>query len=327
MGSRRDFLKKSTLASAFLLSGIRTVKPEEENQPNSDSKKPIVVSTWPFGIAANDEAMKLLKQGARALDAVEKGVMVTEADVKVNSVGRGGLPDRDGHLTLDASIIDEKGNCGAVGCLEHIDHPISVARKIMESTPYLLLVGEGALQFALENGFTKQDLLTTESKSTWEEWKKKNNYSPKTVDKGNHDTIGMLAIDLNGDMSGACTTSGLAWKMHGRVGDSPIIGAGLFADNEVGGACCTGKGEANIKIAGTALIVELMRNGKSPQQACEEAIKRVVHKQPDYKTFQLAYLAMNKNGEVGAYAIQKGFQYAVTTDGESKLMDSDYLLK
>jgi N4-(beta-N-acetylglucosaminyl)-L-asparaginase len=327
MSSRRDFIKKSALASAFVLGGMPEIKASTTLKTKTSGKKPIVISTWSFGVPANEAAWKILSSGGKALDAVEAGVQVPEADPKVNSVGYGGLPDRDGHVTLDASIMDENGNCGAVGCLEHIMHPISVARKVMEKTPHVMLVGEGALQFALDNGFTKMDLLTPESKEAWEKWKKENNYSPKTIDKGNHDTIGMVAIDVSGNVSGACTTSGLAWKLHGRVGDSPIIGAGMYVDNEVGGACSTGKGEANIKICGSMMIVELMRNGKSPQEACEEAIKRVAKKQSDYKEFQLAYLAMNKNGEIGAYSLQKGFQYAVAVDGENKLHDADYLCK
>jgi len=328
MASRREFIKKSTLASALLLGKAGNIVKASENKllARADGKKPIVISTWSHGVAANDAAWKVLSQNGKALDAVEQGVMIPEADPKVTSVGYGGLPDRDGHVTLDACIMDENGNCGGVAFLEHIMHPISVARKVMEKTPHVLIVGEGALQFALDNGFKKEDLLTPESKAAWEKWKEENKYSPATTEKG-HDTIGMLAIDNTGNMSGACTTSGLAWKMHGRVGDSPIIGDGLFVDNEVGGACCTGKGEANMKICGAAIIVELMRNGKSPQEACEEAIKRIAKKQNDYKDFQLAYLAMNKNGETGAYALKKGFQYALAVDGQNKLFDSDYLVK
>src|SRR6185312_520949 len=225
MSSRREFIKKSALASAFVLGGMPKIK-ASENRFVAGGKKPIVISTWPFGVAANDAAWKVLSGGGRALDAVEAGVQVPEADPKVNSVG----------------------NCGAVGCLEHIMHPISVARKVMEKTPHVMLVGDGALQFALDNGFTKMDLLTPEAKTAWEKWKKENNYTPKKIDMGNHDTIGMVAIDNSNNISGACTTSGLAWKLHGRVGDSPIIGAGMYVDNEVGGACSTGKGEANMKI-------------------------------------------------------------------------------
>ncbi len=338
MSNRRNFLKQSAYASALLLGGIPNLKGEDRtdarktSEPRSDKpapsgKKPIVISTWNFGLAANDAAWKVLSAGGKALDAVEQGVQVPEADPKITSVGYGGLPDRDGHVTLDASIMDQYGNCGSVGCIEHIMHPISVARKVMEKTPYVMLTGDGALQFALANGFTKTDLLTPESKAAWEKWKSENNYAPQKPDMNNHDTIGMVAIDAAGDISGACTTSGLAWKLHGRVGDSPIIGAGMYADNEAGGACSTGKGEANMKICGSMLIVELMRNGHTPQQACEEAIKRVARKQSDYKDFQLAFLAMNKLGEVGAYALQKDFVYAVADGQGNKLYHSDYYCK
>lgn len=285
--------------------------------------KPIVVSTWNFGLAANAEAWKILSsQGGKALDAVEAGARVPEADPKIQSVGLGGLPDRDGIVSLDACIMDEKGNCGAVLDLENIVHAVSVARAVMEKTPHVQLAGRGALQFALSQGFTKENLLTEDSRKAWEKWKTDNHYKPLDW----HDTIGILALDNSGNLSGACTTSGLAWKYHGRVGDSPIVGAGLFVDNEIGAACATGKGEAVIKIAGSHLVVELMRQGATPQQACKEAIERIAKKQPDYKDFQVAFLALNKNGESGAFAIAKGFQYASTTSGGSELSDGACLL-
>ena len=261
------------------------------------------------------------------MDAVEQGVMVPEADPNNTSVGLGGNPDRDGHVTLDASIMDEKGNAGSVAFLEHILDPISVARMVMEKTPHVMLVGEGAYQFAIDNGFKRSDQgMTPEVKANWEKWKAENKYNPK-IDKNNHDTIGMVALDNAGDVSGACTTSGLGMKMHGRVGDSPIIGAGMFADNDVGAACATGVGEAVIKICGSHLIVELMRNGKTPQQACEEAVKRIAKKVSNYKDIQVGFLALNKAGDVGAYSIVKGFNYAVACNGQNRLFDSDYLVK
>jgi N4-(beta-N-acetylglucosaminyl)-L-asparaginase len=331
MTSRRDFIKKSAFASAFVIGGLSNAKAKSEEPVAKNKKhgstKPIVISTWSHGIPANDAAWKILSSGGRALDAVEQGVMVPESDPNNTSVGLGGNPDRDGHVTLDASIMDEKGNAGSVAFLEHILHPISVARMVMEKTPHVMLVGEGAYQFALENGFKRSDQgMTPEVKAAWEKWKIENKYTPK-IDKNNHDTIGMVALDNAGDVSGACTTSGLGWKMHGRVGDSPIIGAGMYADNEVGAACATGKGEAVIKICGSHLIVELMRNGKTPQQACEEAVNRIAKKQSDYKTFQVGFLALNKFGDVGAYALLKGFQYAVAVNGQNRLFDSDYLVK
>lgn len=295
-------------------------------QGKAAASKAVIVSTWDFGVAANQAAWEVLKAGGSALDAVEAGARVPEADLKNHSVGKAGYPDRDGHVSLDASIMDEKGNCGAVAGLEHIAHPISVARRVMEKTPHVLLVGEGALQFAIEQGFPKEELLTPESEQAWKDWLKEAHYQPaanseRTTygkgpsampgDKNNHDTIGILALDDQGRLSGACTTSGMAWKLRGRVGDSPIIGAGLYVDGDVGAATSTGVGEEVIRNVGSFLVVELMRHGHTPQQACEEAVKRIIKRKPDLaKTLQVGFLALNKKGEVGAYAIQDGFVFA-----------------
>lgn len=283
----------------------------EAEAPVKAVRKPIVLSTWNFGLAANVDAWKVLSAGGRALDAVEAGAKVPEADPTETSVGYGGLPDRDGHVTLDACIMDENGNCGSVAALEHIMHPISVARAVMEKTPHVMLVGEGALQFALENGFQKMNLLTPESEKAWKEWQKKSEYKP-VINIENHDTIGIIALDSAGNLSGACTTSGMAYKMHGRVGDSPIIGAGLYVDNEVGAATSTGLGEEVIRIVGCHLVVELMRQGHAPEEACRLAVERIVKKNPNKaKEIQVGFLALNKQGEYGAYCLQKGFTYAV----------------
>lgn len=294
---------------------------QSENQiENTTNAIPIAITTWNHGILANDVAMDILNKGGRALDAVEAGVKTAEADPKGMSVGIGGLPDRDGHVTLDACIMDEKGNAGSVCFLENIKHPISVARKVMEDTPHVLLAGDGALQFALSKGFKEENLLTEESKKAWEKWLVNSKYEP-IINIENHDTISQIAIDKDGDISGACTTSGLAYKLRGRVGDSPIIGAGLYVDNEVGGACATGLGEAVLKTLGSFLIVELMRNGMTPQEACEEAIMRIVKKQ-DYENFQIGYLAIDKKGNYGAYAIHPGFNYAIAQNGKNTLVDA-----
>jgi N4-(beta-N-acetylglucosaminyl)-L-asparaginase len=324
MPNRRNFLKASLLgASASMLAwgGKLAAAPTRGGAKATGAR---VVSTWDFGIAANQAAWGILGKGGHALDAVEAGVQVPESDLKNHSVGKGGYPDRDGHVTLDASIMDADGSCGAVAALEHIEHPIAVARRVMERTPHVLLVGEGALQFALEQGFKKQDLLTPEAEQAWHEWRKTAKYQPsinsEVHDYGtglpgganNHDTIGMLAIDAHGRLAGACTTSGMAWKMRGRVGDSPIIGAGLYVDGEVGAATSTGVGEEVIRNAGSFLVVELMRQGRSPQEACKEAVMRIVRKRREAsKTLQVGFLAMNRDGEAGAYAIQHGFAYAV----------------
>ncbi len=325
MFSRRNFIFKSLLSSLGLsLSNLNSMKAKT---PTHDEKiSPLVISTWAHGMPANDVAWDIIQNGGKAIDAVEQGVRVPEADPNSSSVGYGGLPDRDGNVTLDACIMDELGNCGSVCFLQHIKHPISVARKVMEKTPHVILSGEGALRFALDQGFHKENLLTEEAKQAWLNWQKESKYKP-IINIENHDTIGLLAIDKKGDISGACTTSGLAFKMHGRVGDSPIIGAGMFCDNEVGGAVATGMGEAVLRTLGSFLVVELMRSGISPQNACEEAVIRITKKYPNYKDIQIGYLAVNKQGEHGAYSLHKGFNYALHQNGENNLNDADYFLK
>ncbi len=305
MTTRRKFLQLGTLAS------LAPVTKLFGYTPPPIVSKPVVISTWNFGVGANEEAWKILSNNGRALDAVEAGARVPEGDPKESSVGLGGLPDRDGRVTLDSCIMDEFANCGAVACLEHIVHPVSVARKVMEKTPHVFLVGEGALKFALDNGFKKEKLLTKESEKVWKEWLKTAQYKP-VANIENHDTIGIVALDDKQNLSGACTTSGMAFKMQGRVGDSPIIGAALFVDNEIGAATSTGVGEEVIRIVGSHLVVELMRQGNTPQEACEKAVQRIVKNQPKKsKEIQVGFLALNKNGDYGAYALQKGFTYAV----------------
>ena len=319
MGTRRDFLKKTSLITALM--------PFSKSFASGNTKKnltskagPVVISTWNFGLPANEEAWKVLSTGGTALDAVEAGVRIPEGDPKVRSVGYGSLPDRDGHLTLDACIMDSESNCGSVAFIEHIMHPISVARMVMERTPHIMIAGEGALKFAQENGFKKENLLTPESEADWKEWLKKAEYKPWDTND-NHDTIGMVALDTTGNLSGACTTSGLKYKMHGRVGDSPIIGAGLFVDNEVGAATATGVGEEVIRTAGTHTVVEMMRQGYSPAKACRLALERIIkNKKGKLADIQVGYLALNKYGEYGAYAIQDGFEYAVYTTEEKNVL-------
>ena len=327
MTDRRKFLKTSALASAALLVNSSA---NAEIKPNVKVNKPIVLSTWKFGLKCNETAWEILKNNGKALDAVEAGVMVCEADPNERSVGYGGRPDRDGRVTLDACIMDEMSNIGSVACLEFIKHPISVARAVMEKSPHVMFVGDGALQFALSQGFKKENLLVEASEKEWKEWLKTSQYKP-IVNIENHDTIGMIALDANGNLSGACTTSGMAFKMHGRVGDSPIIGAGLYVDNEIGAATATGHGEEVIRIAGCHLVVELMRQGKSPQNACEEAVARVVKlmklRKKELKDIQVGFIALNKSGEVGSYCIQGGFNYAVHDDSGNKLIDAPFYLK
>jgi isoaspartyl peptidase/L-asparaginase-like protein (Ntn-hydrolase superfamily) len=332
MQNRRKFLQNMAVASiAGMIPSAIKAKPYFGKGEVVSSELPVILSTWSHGLDANDVAMKTLEQGGSVLDAVEAGVRVPEADPENRSVGLGGLPDRDGHVTLDACIMDKEGNAGSVCYLEQIVHPISVARLVMEKTPHVMLAGDGALQFALDNGFKKENLLTSEAEKEWRKWLKKEKYEPKANWENNpnlyHDTIGLIAVDKNGDLAGACTTSGMPFKMHGRVGDSPIIGAGLFVDNEVGAATATGMGEFMMKTLGSFLVVELMRQGKSPQQACEEAVKRVVQKNANIEEvkggmMQVGYIAINKKGEVGAYSLVPGFNYALCLQGENKMHDS-----
>lgn len=281
---------------------------------------PVSINTWNFQKAGKVAGDTLAKGGA-ALDAVQQGVMVEEANLENTTVGNGGSPDRDGNVTLDACIMAPNGNCGSVAYLKEIEHPVAVARKVMEETPHVMLVGEGAYNFAIQQGFKSKNLLTENSEKEWKKWLKEKDYRP-IINIENHDTIGMLAIDQTGDIAGACTTSGLAYKMQGRVGDSPIIGSGLFVDNEVGGAVATGMGEEILKNVSSFLVVELMRQGNSPQKSCEMAIKRIIKNNSKYEDFQVALLAINKKGEVGSYCIHPGFTYVVNRAGENKNIKS-----
>jgi isoaspartyl peptidase/L-asparaginase-like protein (Ntn-hydrolase superfamily) len=306
MKNRRDFLKKAAFGSAAIGIGISA---KSQNILNNYSGEGIVISTW-NNMKANEAAWSKLSSGGSALDAVEAGVKVPEADPNDMSVGYGGRPDRDGKVTLDACIMDHEYHCGSVTFLEHIKHPISVARLVMEKTPHVMLSGEGALQFAMENGFKKENLLTKKAEKEWKEWVKESVYKP-VINIENHDTIGMLALDKEGRVSGACTTSGAAYKMRGRVGDSPIIGSGLYVDAEIGGATATGLGEGVIRTVGSHLVVELMRQGAGPGEACKLAVERILRRIPEFDQYQVGFLALNTNGEFGGYSIQKGFIYAV----------------
>jgi N4-(beta-N-acetylglucosaminyl)-L-asparaginase len=294
-----------------------------------------VVSTWNFGVGANAAAWPVLARRGSALDAVEAGARWAEADLCNSTVGHCGYPDRDGVLTLDASIMHGDGSCGAVAALEDIEHPVSVARAVMEKTPYVMLVGDGAQQFAVSQGMEKKPLLTDDARKAWRQWLEQSKYHPNPNVEGtgtpgdahDHDTLGIVALDAHGELAGACTTSGIAWKMHDRVADSAIIGAGLYADNEVGAATASGVGEEMIRNSASFLVVELMRQGRSPKEACREAIQRVVHKRPAAsKTLQVCFLAIDKHGEVGAYALHPGFVYAVhdaTPDPHDRLIAAE----
>lgn len=332
MSERRKFIKQAALFTAATAAGVSTLsaapkKKKHKKNPNSVAGFPLVISTWNAGIAANEAAMNVLSKGGRAVDAAEAGVRVTESDKTNTSVGLSGMPDREGLVTLDACIMDEKGNAGSVCFVQGIEHPVSLARLVMDKTPHVMLVGAGAELFAQSQGMVKnKSVLTDVSRKAWQDWLKEKNYKP-VINIENHDTIGLLAMDQKGDVAGVCTTSGLAFKMHGRVGDSPIIGAGLYADNEIGAAVCTGLGERVLRQLSSFLAVELMRNGATPQEACEEAINRIVKKNPDFKDFQVGIIAVTKAGEHGAYGIHKGFTYALHQGGKNQLFEADYYIK
>lgn len=338
MINRRKFISASAVSSLAALIGKKAWASEA---PAIVKGKPVVISTWDAGLAANKGAWEILGKSGRALDAVEAGVRVTEDSLNC-CVGLGANPDRDGFVTLDACIMDENFNCGSVAFLERIKHPISVARRVMEKTPHVMLVGSGAQQFAVAEGFPlEEQKLSPDAQRSYEEWLKKSEYKPviNIENKGNtstsfapaklangewnHDTIGMVAMDANGNLSGSCTTSGMGFKMRGRLGDSPIIGAGLYVDNEVGACTATGQGEDVIRVSGSHTVVELMRQGLSPEAACKKAIERIVRiKKDKIKDIQVAFLALNKKGQVGAFAIHKGFSYAIKSNDVEKLVNA-----
>jgi N4-(beta-N-acetylglucosaminyl)-L-asparaginase len=354
MFNRRSFLQSSFFGSLGLLFEKKAGVGGGQGVGEGVTGQPVVISTWDTGRDANKGAWEVLSRNGTALDAVEAGVKVTESS-KNCCVGLGANPDRDGYVTLDASIMDHQWNCGSVGALERIKHPISVARRVMEKTPHVILVGEGAQQFAVAEGFPLEPKeLSDDAKKAYEQWLKKSEYKPVINienSKGdhssvpgnsgtagaslavaapprlangewNHDTIGMVAMDAAGNLSGSVTTSGMGFKMRGRLGDSPIIGAGLFVDNEVGAVTATGQGEDVIRICGSHAVVEMMRQGLSPEQACKVTVERIIRiKKEKAKDIQVAFIALNKNGETGAYAIQKGFSYALKNGAEERMVE------
>ena len=308
---RRNFI--FDIFSIGLMSSIST-----RLKANNLNFSPMVrsISTWKT-TEANYKAGSLLDNGTDALNAAVIGVAVEEENPKNTTVGYGGAPDRSGNVTLDACVMNHLGDCGSVVAVENIMNVARLAKDVMEKTPHVMLAGKGAEEFAISEGYKKIDLLTETSKKDWEKWLENEEYKP-IINIENHDTIGMLCLDKNNNMSGACTTSGLAYKMKGRIGDSPIIGSGLFIDNKIGGAVATGLGEEVVKTVGSYLVVELMRQGMSPQKACETAVKRIVSSNSQENKFQVAYIAMNKSGEVGSFSIEPGFSYMDYYNGENK---------
>jgi N4-(beta-N-acetylglucosaminyl)-L-asparaginase len=369
MLNRRFFLQSSFLGSIGVFFGKRGVAERGVGPVGVAARgagqvgavapvtgQPVVLSTWDTGLAANKGAWEVLSRNGSALDAVEAGVKVTESSINC-CVGLGANPDRDGVVTLDASIMDHQWNCGSVGALERIKHPISVARRVMEKTPHVILVGQGAQQFAVAEGFPLEpQVLSEDAKKAYEQWLRKSEYKPvinieNTKPSGgggpggasvgsaeaqdmaaapaklangewNHDTIGMIAMDAAGDLSGSVTTSGMGFKMRGRLGDSPIIGAGLFVDNEVGAVTSTGQGEDVIRVCGSHAVVEFMRQGMSPEQACQAAVEKIARiKKEKAKEIQVAFIAISKKGETGGYALQKGFSYALKSNSEERMVE------
>ena len=324
--SRRAFLSKLAATGAALglspwtLNRMLASRPETASGGVGAAGDAAMLSTWNHGMECNAAGFLALQDGGQAMDMVEAGARMVESDATGLSVGLGGLPDRDGHVTLDACCMDHTGNAGSVCFVQGVLHPLSLARKVMEDTPHVMLAGAGAEQYARELGIDETELLTDQSRRAWQEWRTTSDYNP-VINIENHDTIGILALDNEGRLAGGCTTSGLAYKMHGRVGDSPILGAGLFVDQEVGGATATGLGEAVMKTVGSFLVVELMRNGRSAQDACEEAVHRIMDRMPT-DDLQVGYLALGRDGSIGGHAIHGGFNYVHTTSEGGRLIDA-----
>lgn len=278
-----------------------------------------LLSTWDHGLPANEAALAILRRGGSAMDAVVEGAVVTERSNGQRSVGLGGLPDRDGIVTLDAAVMGDDARAGSVACVRGVEHPVRLARLVMDRTPHVMMVGEGAQRFAREQGIeVRERPLDAEQSSKWKEWLKQGLYAPE-VNVENHDTISLIVLDDRGSMAVASTTSGLAFKMHGRVGDSPVVGSGLFVDREVGGAVATGLGEAVLRTAGAAAIVEMMRAGRSPQEACEALVARMIERVPGAERYQVGVLAMDYQGRCGAFSVQQGFTYALSDGSRNAL--------
>lgn len=315
---RREFISRSTLA----LAGAAALPAAAAAAPSA-VEKPVIISTWGFGKPANEAALKVLQNRGSLLDAVEQGIWVVESDPKNPSVGLGGLPNAAGVVQLDASIMSGPGHsAGSVAALEGIKHPISAARRVMEKTPHVMLVGEGARMFALEEGLEAVEVNSSKLYETWKEQRAKERQSPKhpTAKPENHDTIALLVLGADGNLAGGCSTSGYAHKLPGRVGDSPIIGSGLYVDNEVGAAGATGLGENAMRYCAAFLIVECMRQGMLPEAACLETLRRITKSEPPGKKLNLSFIALDKFGRFGAASSEKGFPFSVTTSTSSAVL-------
>lgn len=321
---RRNFLRLGIFSGAGLFLGCAGTNRDEQDSEGEFRMKPtepLVISTWKHGLAANREAWRILDAGGSAMDAAVQGVMVTEADEAITSVGYGGYPNRDGVVELDAAVMD--GNTlegGAVAGLQRIKHPVAVARQVMDETPHVMLVGAGAHKFARSKGHADENLLTEKARNAWE--KRWGSGAAPKIDEDNHDTIGMIVLDGNGTVAASCTTSGAAWKLPGRVGDSPIIGAGLYCDSSVGGATATGLGEEVVKVCGSYQVVEFMRQGMEPQAAIERTLHRIIRRNAPNRPPYVGFVAVRSDGLVGYAATDKGFQAAVSKKAEPELHDA-----
>lgn len=292
----------------------------------ANNGRPLFVATWNFGLPACKQSLETLRKTGSILDAIEKGINVPEADPSVDSVGVGGAPNSEGIVQLDACFMDGATHgAGSVAGLENYPHPISVARRVMEKTKHVLLVGRGAADFAKSQGFAQQELLTEDQKKKWLAWKEK---QPKpAVSPPSHDTIALVGMDETGHLAGGCSTSGLAYKLPGRVGDSPILGSGLYVDGDVGAAGATGIGENVMRYCGSFLIVEFMRSGMEPAAACKATIERIAkHERKAAADLHINFLAIDKQGRWGAAGTDAEYKIAVVTD-QSATLETPILVK
>jgi len=315
--TRRKFLNHAALG-ALAASSLTAGRSAEAN--GEKGELPLIVSTWPFGKAANEAALKILLQGGALLDAVEQGIWVTESAGDA-SVGLSGSPNAAGVVQLDACIMNGADHkAGSVAGLEGIRHPISAARRVMEKTRHVLLVGEGARMFALEEGLESVELHSRERYEQWQKQRAAQGAKPAEKKPANHDTIALLVLGADGNLAGGCSTSGLGGKLPGRVGDSPIIGSGLYVDNQVGAAGATGLGENVMRYCASFLIVEFMRQGMLPHEACSQVIRRITQSEPKGAKLSINFVALDKRGRYGAAGTDEGFQYSVTTPVSSRVL-------
>ena len=320
---RRGFMKSMAGAAALAATDLAA---RNSSAATPDESGPVFLSTWAHGKPANERAAEVLRSGGSLLDAIEKGINVPEDDPKVTSVGYGGLPNAEGVVELDAAIMDgTRHRAGAVCSLHEIKNPISVARLVLEKTKHTTLAGEGAFRFALRMGFRPELLLTPESLKKWMEWKADPQHQTFWLNPTeNHDTIGMVATDGKGHLVSGCSTSGLAWKIPGRVGDSPLIGCGVYADDNVGAASATGDGDLMTNYCTSVSIVHYMAHGATPQDACAELLQHMAETDPNNKSRDVCVIAIDRHGQAGAASMRAGYplKYALWRNSESQLLDA-----